>query len=373
MVTLKMKSDPAVCQSAGEILKNGGIVAFPTDTVYGLGAVYTDEKAVEKIFAAKGRDEGKPLSILISDIEQVRELASFIPEGAEALMRRFWPGALTLIFRKSKKVPGCVVAGGDTVGIRMPADETALSIIRAAGAPLAAPSANTSGKRSSVTAEDVEEDLNGRIDMIIDGGACNIGVSSTVLDMTGEELKILREGTVTAEMIEKTLEEAGKMEKKMIAIGSDHAGYAMKLELKKHLEERGYETTDYGTFSDASCDYPVYAHAVAHAVVRGEADKGLLVCGTGIGMSMAANKVRGIRAAVLGDEFSAQATREHNDANILCLGARVLDVEKAIKLLDIFLDTPFSEGENHIRRIGRLEDTPDEEIKEETIQGFGRY
>lgn len=141
----------------------------------------------------------------------------------------------------------------------------------------------------------------------------------------------------------------------MIAMGSDHAGYEMKLALAAHLKERGYEVKDFGTFSNESCDYPDFAKAVAGAVVDGAAEKGVLVCGTGIGMSIAANKVKGIRAAVVGDEFSAQATREHNDANILCLGARVIDNDKAIKLLDIFMDTPFSEGVNHIRRISKLE------------------
>lgn len=141
----------------------------------------------------------------------------------------------------------------------------------------------------------------------------------------------------------------------MIAMGSDHAGYEMKLVLAEHLKEKGYEVKDFGTYSTESCDYPDFAKAVAKAVVNGEAERGVLVCGTGIGMSIAANKVKGIRAAVLSDEFSAQATREHNDANILCLGARVIDNDKAIKLLDIFMDTPFSEGVNHIRRISKLE------------------
>lgn len=141
----------------------------------------------------------------------------------------------------------------------------------------------------------------------------------------------------------------------MIAMGSDHAGYEMKLCLAEHLKERGYEVKDFGTFSTESCDYPDFAKAVANAVVDGTAERGVLVCGTGIGMSIAANKVKGIRAAVLSDEFSAQATREHNDANILCLGARVIDNDKAVKLLDIFMDTPFSEGANHVRRISKLE------------------
>ena len=142
----------------------------------------------------------------------------------------------------------------------------------------------------------------------------------------------------------------------MIAVGCDHAGYDLKNELIRHLEDRGFEVRDLGTYSTDSCDYPDYARKVCEEVVAGRAEKGLMVCGTGIGMSMAANKVRGIRAAVLSDEFSARATREHNDANVLCLGARVLDKDRAVKLLDIFLDTPFSEGVNHVRRIGKLED-----------------
>ncbi|MBR5930783.1 MAG: ribose 5-phosphate isomerase B [Lachnospiraceae bacterium] len=146
-----------------------------------------------------------------------------------------------------------------------------------------------------------------------------------------------------------------------IAIGSDHAGFEMKEILKQHLIDRGYSVTDVGTFSDASCDYPDYAVEVANRVVAKEADKGVLICGTGIGMSMAANKVPGIRAAVVGDAFSAEATRSHNDANVLCMGARVIDVEKAREFLDIFLDTPFSEGENHIRRIGKLERSQSEQ------------
>ena len=140
-----------------------------------------------------------------------------------------------------------------------------------------------------------------------------------------------------------------------IAVGSDHAGYELKGILVKHLQDRGFDTEDVGTYSTESCDYPDYAKKVAEKIVAGEAKMGLLVCGTGIGMSIAANKIKGIRAAVLSDEFSVEATRSHNDANILCLGARVVDTEKAVKLLDIFLDTPFSEGENHKRRISKLE------------------
>ena len=142
----------------------------------------------------------------------------------------------------------------------------------------------------------------------------------------------------------------------MIAIGSDHRGFELKKEVMAHLDARGLEYKDFGTYSDASCDYPVYGKAVAKAVASGECERGIIICGTGIGISIAANKVHGIRAALCGDCFSAEATRQHNDANVLALGARVVGPGLALKIVDTFLDTPFSNGERHIRRIEMIED-----------------
>ncbi len=142
----------------------------------------------------------------------------------------------------------------------------------------------------------------------------------------------------------------------MIAIASDHGGYALKQELLRHLEKQGVEFKDFGCYSEASCDYPAYAKAVAGAVKSGEAEKGILICGTGIGMSIAANKVPGIRAAAVSDCFTAKATREHNDANILCLGGRTVGPELALMIADIFLTTPFSGAERHARRIAQIEE-----------------
>ena len=141
----------------------------------------------------------------------------------------------------------------------------------------------------------------------------------------------------------------------MIAIACDHGGFAYKQTIMQHLADRQIEFRDFGTYTPDSCDYPDYAKPVARAVASGEYDKGILICGTGIGMSLAANKIRGIRAAVCGDAFSARATREHNDANILCMGARVISEAKALDITDIFLDTPFSGDERHIRRISKIE------------------
>ncbi len=142
----------------------------------------------------------------------------------------------------------------------------------------------------------------------------------------------------------------------MIALGSDHAGFELKQVIIKHLEERKIEYKDYGTYSTDSCDYAVFAEKTARAVAGGECELGLLFCGTGVGISMAANKVRGIRACCCSDLFSAEMTRLHNNANILCLGGRVVTPEKAKELVDIFLDTPFSGEERHQRRIDQITD-----------------
>lgn len=142
----------------------------------------------------------------------------------------------------------------------------------------------------------------------------------------------------------------------MIALGSDHGGWALKQEVMKHLDARGLEYKDYGTYSEDSCDYPVYGKAVAHAVADGECEKGIIICGTGIGISITANKVKGIRAALCGDCFSTEMTRLHNDANILAMGARVVGPGLALKIVDTFLDTPFSGDERHVRRIKQIED-----------------
>ncbi len=142
----------------------------------------------------------------------------------------------------------------------------------------------------------------------------------------------------------------------MIALGCDHGGFALMQEVKAHLEERGLEYKDFGTYSEASCDYPEFAKKVAHAVAGGECEKGILICGTGIGISITANKIKGIRAALCGDCFSAKATREHNDANILAMGARVTGPGLALMITDIFLDTPFSGAERHAKRIAQIEE-----------------
>lgn len=182
-------------------------MAFPTETVYGLGGNALDEDAARKIYAAKGRPSDNPLIAHVSCVEEVAPLVKEIPEAGRKLMEAFWPGPLTMIFPKSEKVPYGTTGGLDTVAIRMPDDPVANRLIALAGVPVAAPSANTSGRPSPTTADHVWQDMNGRIDMIIDGGPVGIGVESTIVDVSSAVPAVLRPGAITMEMLEEVLGE----------------------------------------------------------------------------------------------------------------------------------------------------------------------
>lgn len=202
---LRSRMDQAVIDRAGEILRRGGLVAFPTETVYGLGADALDAQAAAKIYAAKGRPSDNPLIIHIADWEAIGRIVSEIPENAEKLARAFWPGPLTMILPKSDRVPLATTGGLSTVAVRMPDHEIARALIRAGGGYIAAPSANTSGRPSPTKASHVAEDLDGVIDMIIDGGDVQIGLESTIVDLTEGEPVILRPGYINQEMLEKVI------------------------------------------------------------------------------------------------------------------------------------------------------------------------
>ena len=192
---------------AARILREGGLVAFPTETVYGLGANALDEEAAKKIYAAKGRPSDNPLIAHIASIDQVKPLVKEIPEAGRKLMEAYWPGPLTIIFWKSGIVPYGTTGGLDTVAIRMPSDRIANRMIALAGVPVAAPSANLSGRPSPTTADHVWEDMNGRIEMILDGGPVGIGVESTIVDVTEDVPVVLRPGAITMEMLKDLLGE----------------------------------------------------------------------------------------------------------------------------------------------------------------------
>ncbi len=186
---------------AAGVLKSGGLVAFPTETVYGLGANALDEKAVAGIFSAKGRPSDNPLIVHIADRKELEDLTAFVPGCAGPLISAFWPGPLTLIMPKAASVSDIITAGLDTVAVRMPSHPVALELIKKAGVPVAAPSANVSGRPSPTLASHVIEDLDGRVDVILDGGKVEVGLESTVLDITQAAPMILRPGGVTFEQL----------------------------------------------------------------------------------------------------------------------------------------------------------------------------
>ena len=205
MLTQVKPVSPESIEEAAQLIRDGELVGMPTETVYGLGANALDETAVRKIFAAKGRPADNPLIVHVSCLDEITPLVKCIPESAKRLMEAFWPGPMTLILPKSDAIPSVVSAGLDTVGIRLPSSEAARALIRAAGRPIAAPSANRSGRPSPTTAQHVFEDMDGRIPLILDGGASEVGVESSVIDATGEVPVILRPGGITPEMVAKVL------------------------------------------------------------------------------------------------------------------------------------------------------------------------
>ncbi len=232
--------DKKVIKRAGDILRAGGLVAFPTETVYGLGGDALNPESSKKIYAAKGRPSDNPLIVHITNMEALEKIVTEIPEGARILSQRFWPGPLTMIFKKNDIVPRETTGGLDTVAVRMPSNKIAAAMIDAAGGYVAAPSANLSGRPSPTVAKYVIEDMNGRIDMIIDGGDSDVGLESTIVDFTAGEPMILRPGYITKEMLEEALSTAVSVDKAIIdsnskvapkAPGMKYRHYAPKGEL----------------------------------------------------------------------------------------------------------------------------------------------
>ena len=479
---------------AAEIIKAGGLVAFPTETVYGLGANALDPEAVGKVYKAKGRPSDNPMIVHISHKDDMYKLTDLMTPDMERLMDACWPGPLTMVVPAKDIIPRVTTGGLDTVAVRMPSSETARDLISESGVPIAAPSANLSGHPSPTTAQHCVDDLMGRIDAIVSGDDCQVGIESTVIDMTGETPMILRPGILTAEKLSEVLgkevlpdpsllkkpeiskdtgnvvntedfrpkspgmkykhyapkaemviyrgEEAAvreAIEKKatelrasgkkvetiiyrddesekaaheffgrlrecdknntdvilaaalsengvgfsvmnrmfksagyniidldkekgsgktmIIALASDHGGYALKEIVKKHIKDKDKDIkiVDLGTHSEESVDYPVYGKACGEAVASGKADLGIVCCGTGIGISMAANKVKGVRCGLCTSVEMAHLTKEHNNANILALGGRTTEPELACQIVDEWLDTEFAGG-RHKRRTDMLDE-----------------
>ena len=239
--------DENIIKKASDLIKNGELVAFPTETVYGLGADGLNENACKKIFEAKGRPSDNPLILHISNISMLYNLVENVDPKSKKLIDKCWPGPLTIIFKKSKIIPNIITAGLDTVAIRFPSNKIAQSLIEASNTPIAAPSANISGRPSPTRADDVYNDMNGKINLILDGGESDIGIESTVIDMSEDIPTILRPGFYTFEFIKEILSDV-KLDDSLVdnskvpkSPGQKYKHYAPKAKMEVYVGERSEE------------------------------------------------------------------------------------------------------------------------------------
>jgi L-threonylcarbamoyladenylate synthase len=304
---------------AGRVISNGGTVVFPTETVYGLGANALDSEACAKIYAAKGRPSDNPLIIHVADFH-ISKYVSHVSEKAEVLMESFWPGPLTIILPKSEVIPELVTGGLNSVAVRMPSNKIARMLIEFAGVPIAAPSANISGRPSPTTIEHCIEDLSGRVDMIIGGEKCDVGLESTIVDATSENITILRPGAITKAMLEEVV---GKVEVDPACISKMEEGQKPKAPGMK---------------------YRHYAPKAKLTIIKGDNDKMVSY----INSRVAESKDKGIRVGVMGTE---ENIGKYNADSIISIGSKNSMGIIAANLFDclrefdkIEVDQIFSEG-----------------------------
>ena len=334
-----------------DVLKEGGIVAFPTDTVYGLAVISSSEEAFDRLVKVKKRTPDKPFTMMCSSLGMAARYAE-IDQASIETMKEFFPGEVTALLRARKGVPDWVTLGTPTIGIRVPDDPNIIALIDALGVPLLVPSANISSFPALTAFEEVKKTFEMNVQAIV-RGECEKKVASTIIDLSTSIPKLVRTGPVPFDEIEKVYEAKAKNPINVV-IGSDHGGYHAKEAIKEHLKKRGYYVDDVGTNSMASCDYPFFALDVAKQVANKEAPLGIVVCTSGQGVMITANKVKGIRCGMGYDDMATAKAREHNNANVIAFGEKYMALEDILRRVDIFLSEKFSTEEKHIRRVAEI-------------------
>lgn len=375
-------------QQALSVLRSGDLLVVPTDSVYALVADAFSPAATRRLLSLKGG--AGPLPVVIRSPRQVSGLVEHIPDQAERLMASYWPGPLTLVFPAAVGLHWDLGRTRGTVSLRMPAADFLLELVAEVG-PLACTGANRAGATVARQVRGVREQLAADVALYVDGGLCT-GPPSTVVDVTRQGAPVLRPGAIEPEDIrlvaagavgwgrrpaegrpdehttvaeQSDIDEEGPRPSMRIAIGSDHAGYPLKQHLIALLEELGHTVADHGTDSAESVDYPPICAAVGRAVVGGDADRGIVLGGSGQGEQIAANKVSGVRAALCHDLYTARMSREHNDANVLAMGGRIVATGLADEIVGLWLATDF-EGGRHQRRLDQIADIEAAHAEQET-------
>lgn len=328
-------------EKAKKALENGQVIAFPTETVMGLGVSFDNYNAYSLLNKIKRRPEDKPYTMMLGDVNDVSKYAHLTHRDL-CFIHKFMPGPITVLLNAKDIVPNYVTHNSGIIGIRVSDFKEVCELINYYGKPLLVPSANRSNEKPCNTYKEVESVFKNEISYLLkkDGGK---NKPSTIIDLTTNNIKILREGDITLDQIKR------RMKMKTISIGSDHGGFDYKEAVKQHLEQSGYKVIDVGTYSKDSCHYPVFGAEAAKKVANHEADFGIVICTSGEGIMMAANKIKGVRCGLGYNDDVTRLSRQHNDANMIAFGQKFMSLEDVIRRVDIFLNTEFEGGRHQTR------------------------
>lgn len=330
-----------------EALRRGEVIAFPTETVFGLGAISTSKEAFDRLVKVKNRHPDKPFTLMCSSLGMAAAYADVDARSANVL-KALLPGQLTALLKAKEGLSEWMTLGSDTIGIRVPDDNLLRDLIERVGVPLLVPSANKADEPPQLTKEGVFDVFNGEIALILEGN-CKSNTPSTIVNFRSNNPVLIRKGVVDIDEINKYFNKP--VEK--VALGADHGGFDAKEAIKTHLQERGYEVIDCGTYSTKSCDYPDFAFKVGEEIKAG-CDFGVVVCTSGEGISIAANRNRHVRCGIGYDDVVVAKMREHNDANVISFGAKYMALRDILRRVDIFMLEKFSVEEKHHRRVKKL-------------------
>ena len=328
-------------KQAKHALDNSQVIAFPTETVMGLGVYYDDYSAYVRLNQIKRRPEDKPYTLMLSDINEIENYA-YLTLRDRRIINTFMPGPITLLLKAKENVPEYVTHGTGIIGVRVPNMKVIQEMIGFAGKPLLVPSANRSGEKPFNSYLDVKKEFKDELGFVFQEDSLG-AEPSTIVDLTEKDIRIIREGSLSLLDIERSI----SMLK--VAIGCDHGGYLYKEAIKEHLLAQGCSVIDVGTYSLESCHYPVFAGEVAKKVASEECEYGIVVCTSGEGVMIAANKVKGVRCGMGYNDEVSRLMREHNNANVISFGQKFMALEDVLRRVDIFLSTPFAGGRHQIR------------------------